>query len=656
MRARRPRPVKKRRPDSGRRKTRGSRMSGVSSRAAAVPTTGRSTEKASQVRLLVVLLVIVCAAVAGTHWPALSALALSFVDTHYITENPLVQIPFLGSAKRFLTEVLEPSTVKGYYQPLSMISLMVDWALGGRADNLRPFHRTSLILHTANTALLIVLLYSLFGSVWAAAGAGLLFGVHPMTVEPIPWVGERKTLLAAFFAFCCLVVYVGYARRGGFKLYLGCMALYVLSLLSKPTGTLLPVGMLVMDYWPLKRWKRGVVLEKAPFFIICVVSAIITYISQSRTLAAKMPTEFGPARVPLILCHNIVFYLYKIVWPVRLSSHYAFPQPLALSETMVLAGVIGTCILIAGLIVSLRWTRAAFAGWFFFFLTILPTMQIVGFSDVIASDKFAYMPSAGLLMVVVSSVLLLAGSKGARHFVSRSAAVCAIILISAGAEMMATRRYLVHWRDTVTFTKHMLSLTPNVAPMHNHLAIALGAEGKLDEAIRHYRRAIEIRPGYSKAYNNLGGLLARQRKFDEAVKCFHRALESEPDFVEAYVNLAAVFKAQGNVEDAVGHLETALRINPRCAEAHNHLGSILADKGKFDEAAAQFRLALAVGPRSVRFLNNLGSALAAQGKYDQAVGYFRRALEVEPGDRDSRVNLQRALRLRAGRRPKTGQE
>ena len=151
-----------------------------------------------QIGLLVALIIVVCVIVGTAHWPALSAEALSFDDGQYLTENFLVQNPGLASTWRFLSEVLNPSTVNGYYQPLTMISLMIDYAIGGRQDNLLPFHCTSLILHIANTALIIVLLYLLFGYIWVAVGVGLIFGLHPLTVEPIPWVGERKTLLAAF--------------------------------------------------------------------------------------------------------------------------------------------------------------------------------------------------------------------------------------------------------------------------------------------------------------------------------------------------------------------------------------------------------------------------------------------------------------------------
>jgi hypothetical protein len=213
--------------------------------------TGRST-----VILLVLLILIVVGATLFAHWPALSAQALTFDDQQYLIENQRVQNPSWTGAWRFLNEVLEPATVRGYYQPLAMISLMLDCTLGGSPDNLRPFHRTSLILHAANTVLVIVLLYMLFGQPWAAAMVGLLFGVHPMTVEPIAWIGDRKTLLAALFALGCLNCYVQFTRTKRWALYALSLALYVLALMSKPTTTLLPVGLLVMDFWPLRRLGR----------------------------------------------------------------------------------------------------------------------------------------------------------------------------------------------------------------------------------------------------------------------------------------------------------------------------------------------------------------------------------------------------------------
>jgi hypothetical protein len=423
------------------------------------------------IKLLSLLVIAVSFVVLTVHWPALSAKALSFDDNQYLMDNMLVQNPCWMSARQFLTEILEPSTVGGYYQPLAMISLMLDYALGGRENNLLPFHRTSLILHIANTALIIVMLYLLFGQIWIAAGVGLLFGVHPMTVEPIPWVGERKTLLAAFFSLWSLIFYVysrksHHARRTTASLYIGSLIAYLLALMSKPTSTPLPVVMLLLDYWPLRRLNWRTVLEKTPFFVLGGISAIITYISQSRTAGVTMPGHFGPERISLIFCHNIIFYFYKMIWPVNLSSHYPFPEPLNLSQPMVLAGVIGTFVLLALLVLSLRWTRAAMAGWLIFFVAILPTMQIIGFSDVIASDKFAYLPSIGLLMILAAFLVWLCNNR----FLTLCRVSAMIIVLLACAESIAARCYLTYWRDTVSLFEHMLALAPNAVQVHNNLA------------------------------------------------------------------------------------------------------------------------------------------------------------------------------------------
>ena len=266
----------------------------------------------SQTDLLAILIFIVCITVALVYWPALSAQAISGDDNQYLTNNFLVQNPSWSSAQQFLTEVLEPSTVRGYYQPLTMISLMLDYAMGGRASDLSIFHATSICLHVANTALVIMLLYMLFGKVWPAIAVGLLFGVHPLTVEPIPWVGERKTLLAAFFALWCMILYVRYTHKKNWKLYIFCVLTYILALMSKPTTTPLPILLLLLDFWPLRRLSKRTFLEKIPFFVIMIIFAAITIISQSRTANITMPGEYEPMQIPLVLCHNIIFYLYKI--------------------------------------------------------------------------------------------------------------------------------------------------------------------------------------------------------------------------------------------------------------------------------------------------------------------------------------------------------
>jgi tetratricopeptide (TPR) repeat protein len=589
-----------------------------------------SKQLLSRAVLLGGLISFVGLAVLIVHWPALSAKTLSFDDHQYLVDNRLVQNPGCSSARRFLSEVFEPSTVKGYYQPLTMISLMLDYAAGGRADHLAAFHRTSLVLHLANTALIIIILYLLFHNPVAAAAVGLLFSLHPMTVEPIPWIGERKTLLAAFFALWSLMLYIRFARKNRWRSYVGCLAMYVLALLSKPTSIPLPALMLLLDYWPLNRLKIRTVLEKLPFFAAGAVSAIITYISQTRTCGTQLPTGNSLLRITLTLCHNIVFYLYKIVWPVNLSSHYAFPAPFSLAHPMVLAGVIGTCILIPSLIISLRWTRALLAGWLFFFVAILPTMQIVGFSNVIASDKFAYLPSLGVLLILTVFLGRLWKTDAGTKLLTRRLVIIVLVLVLAVAEAIAARKQLVYWRDTESHYKYMLTLTPNVASLHFNLAFALESQHRLDEAEKHYRQAIQLDPNDYASYHNLADVLQSEGRLDDAVEYYQQALRLKPRNVNSYNNLSILLLTQGKLNEAVKLCYRALEIEPDYAPAHYNLGNILAKEGKLDDAVSHYRQAIRSDPRYAPAKCNLAIVLQKQGKFDEALDYYRQALQVDP--------------------------
>jgi len=602
----------------------------------------------SKIRPQPVLLIAVCLVVIVTHWPALSKEALFSDDNQYLTQNPLVQKPGWSSVRRFLTEVLEPSTVEGYYQPLTMISLVVDYALGGRPNNLQQFHYTSLALHAANTALVVVLLYLLFGQLWVAAAVGLLFGVHPMTVEPIVWVGERKTLLAAFFALWSLVLYVYYTRKNDSKLYAGCLILYVAALMSKPTSIPVPALMLLMDYWPLRRLKWRTILEKLPFFVIGGIFAAITYISQSRTAAVTTPAAQGAMRVLLVICHNIIFYLYKIVWPVNLSPFYAVPKPLTLSNPYVLAGLIGTCILIPLLLISLRWTRGLFTGWLFFFIAVFPAMGVVGFTIVIASDKFVYLPSVGLLMILTSFLCWSVGAKRFTNLSVRRLVVVIAVFILTGAEAIATRQQMVHWQDTETIYKYVLKLTPDAAPVHISLGVALESQGKVDEAISHYRRALQIEPDSPRAYYNLGVAFTLKGKLDEAVAHYRRALSIKPDYVNAHNNLGLVLKSQGRLDEAISHFRQALLIEPDHIEVHRNLGNALSAQGRFDESISHYLKALEVKPDFAEAHYNMALSLRSLGRIDEAIDHFSQAVRFKPNFVAAHNNLARTF-VMAGR-------
>jgi tetratricopeptide (TPR) repeat protein len=585
----------------------------------------------SKNQLPAVLVITVCVIVAAAHWPVLSAKALLFDDDLFVGEDsPLVQNPGWALAGRALAEVFNPSVMVGYYQPLPVISIMADCAMGGNSRNLVPFRRTGLVIHIFNTALVVSLLYFLFGHPIPAAMGGLLFGVHPLSVEPVAWISDRKTLLAMFFVLWCLIFYVRFAQKGGRKSYFACMLMYLFALMSKPTSLPVPVLMLVLDYWPLRRFNRKAVIEKTPFFVLGIVFAVITTVSNNRSLGIPLSSRLeGPAqllRTFLTVCYLIIFYLRKIFWPMNLSSVYVLPEPLSLSNWVISASVFGTFVLIGGMFFSLRLTRAFLAGLLFFFLAILPVLGIVPFSNwVVASDKYVYMPIIGLLAVFGWAIT----SLWKKIAVPKTALIVLLLFLSS-VQIYCLRRYLSHWRDTVSLFEHMLTLTPNAVQVHNDLGIELRSLGRTDEAISHFQQALKLKRDYAEAHNNLGFAFHSLGRMDEAIEEYRKAVRIKPDYSQAYNNLGAALWSQGRFDEAIKQFSQALKIRPDYAEAHYNMGRAFQSQSRIDEATGQFYQALRIKPDYPAAHAELGNFLSARNRYSEAINHYRLALRSNP--------------------------
>jgi len=578
----------------------------------------------------------VAAVVLVVHWPVLSAQTVSFDDREAITENFLIHRLSWGNVGRVLGEILQPSTVKGYYRPLTQISLMADWAMGGRPDNLRAFHRTSLALHIANTILVVVLLYQLFQSEWVAAGLALLFGLHPLTVEPIAWVMERKTPLAAFCSLGCLVLYLRYVRQNGWKWYAASVLMYVLALMSKPISVPLPLALLLLDYWPLRRLGTRALVEKLPFFVLATLGGAVAYVCEGRVQPLQVLRADTPAQIPLRICYLIAFYGSKIVWPTNLSSVYFLPAPLALSNLPVLLGFISTCLLLAIVIVSLRWTRALLVGASIAILTLAPTMGLITYSWLCASDKYLYLPAIGLLITLAWACAEIGRAACRAWGPAKAGAVALVVLLGvAAAEAAATRRQLARWQDTETYFRYMLARgeTPGLSQVHDFLGTFLLEQGRLGDAADEFREAVRLKPHVSDPHNNLGKALLAQGHIPEAIEEFGEAIRLKEDFSLAHANLGLALLQSGRVEEAERHLREAIRLEPGLAEAHDYLAALLLRQRKYFAALDAFREAVRLAPGNFRALNNLAWLLATCPvemirNGPEAVALARRACEL----------------------------
>lgn len=574
-------------------------------------------------------LLLVGALVAAVHWPVLSARAICLDDDKFIEHNSLVANPGWPSVWRFFSEVTRPSTVPGYYLPLSMTSLMLDHAMGGRPADLRVFHRTSLALHVLVTLLVVLILYRLFGALVPAAVAGLLFGSHPLTVEPVAWVGERKTLLATFFALACLLSYLQHARHGRRRWIVGSVALFALALLSKPTVAMLPLLLLLLDGWPLKRLSARAVVEKWPFFLLALSSGAVTLLSHQRTVG--IGSAVGPG-LPGWLAqagYLLGFYLMKLVWPTGLSPVYPMPAPLEVLQPVVLPAFLCACGVTLLCLVAARRTRGPLAGWLFFVLAIAPTLGFVKYSWVTASDKYVYFPILGILMVLAWGFAAAWESPRLGRPAGRAALLGAALLVLL-AQARGTRATLANWSDSLVLSRHIVEIAPASPAAHIRLGTLLEQGSTPDEALEHFRRAVELGPGRADALMDLGIALERQGRFGEAAVHLEAAVRCAPAWVDPCNELA--WLRATSPDPATRDSAEALRLAARAVDLSGHgdpnvldtQAAAQAAAGRFEAAVQTSRAALGL---ALRFPagSPVADLRARMALYEQRVPYRQSA-------------------------------
>lgn len=546
-------------------------------------------------------LAVVLGIVAATYWPALSAGAQYMDDKFYL--GPLAQHPSWASVKAFFGEMLAPSMVNGYYQPLSLVSVMLDFLDPAAAHGLLPFHRTSLLLHLLNVVLVASLLHSLWRN-WVTAGLlALLYGLHPLNADSVLWVAERKTVLSTAFALSSLLVYLAYVRyaeRTGqrdWKRYLASLFLYLCALLSKPTALPVIAAFVILDYWPLGRLGWRTLLEKVPFGVVAAVSGWVALYSQVHSGQGGMLEYVKAYYLPLTVVYGVGFYLLKLLWPAGLVSDYPYPQPLGLANMEVLGSAIIALGAAAAVVLSLRRTRAWLVGALFFAVALLPTLGLIRYTSSIATNRSMYLPMVGLLLPLQWE-LTRAWHKGALALqgwtLRVGAAAAALLVLGCG---YATRVYESHWQDTLTLLRYYLSQQPRDWRLHTRMGNEWIVRKDFASAIQEFRTAIGFNPTWTENHLNLGRALFTTGDFAGAAQAFATALEQTPNDWRAHMLMAWTWERRGSLEGARREFASAATIAPRAAEAHFNLANVLAQMGKTDDAVAEYRQTLRLEPR-----------------------------------------------------------
>ncbi len=588
--------------------------------------------------LLVALALVGATIIAYAH--VLGCGFVEYDDTVYVTENFRVQAGLTWDNIRWAFTTFFFSN----WHPLAWLSHMLDCNLSG----LRPggHHATSLILHLVNTLLLLAILRRATGSLWRSAFVATVFALHPLHVESVAWIAERKDVLSAFFGLLAIWAYIAYAERRHVPRYLLVLCLFALGLMAKAMVITLPGILLLLDVWPLRRLDlakpldkatmaraAGLLLEKTPLFALSVAAALLNILAQGRSGAVASFEAFSMrARIANALISYIA-YIGKAIWPVRLAVLYPHPgEDVSIGYAVAAAGLLAVISAAA-----LMWARRRpylLVGWLWYVVMLLPVIGIVQVGSQAMADRYAYLPLIGLS-------IMLAWSIPERLLESRSAhtglAACGILILAAmTAKTWDQVRY---WRDGEALFRHALAVTEDNAIAHSGLGDALWRQGRADEAIEHLRAALAIAPDLGEAHNNLGVALCEQGAMDEGLDHLKAATRLRPENPRWACNLANALVEQGKADEAARFYRRVLEIDADCYQAHNGLGSILLEAADYERAAGHFAKAIELDPKSAEAHANLGAALAAQGDGAAAAEQLFEALRLQPENAPAHVNL-----------------
>ena len=616
--------------------------------------------------ILICLFLII--AILVVYWQVRNHTFINLDDGSYILNNPHIRdgLNFEGIAWAFSFPGFD------YWHPLTWLSHMLDCHLYGLSPGMH--HQISLILHIVNSMLLFLVFKRMTGKLWRSAFVAVLFALHPLNVESVSWLAERKNVLSTLFWLLTMLSYIYYSKRPNFYRYLLILFVFVLGLMSKPMLVTLPFVLLMLDYWPLCRFKLvqsgdgnqetrksikasfqqplvlRLVLEKLPLLSLSAVCIYLSSLSiQHLDIVISTVTVPMKHRIANALV-SYVGYIKKMVWPHNLAVFYPYPQTFPLWQT-VGAGLLLLCISFL-VLRAVRSKPYLTVGWLWYIGTLVPAIGLVqaGLWPAMA-DRFAYVPLIGLFIVIAWGVPDLVVRW---HYRKIKLATIAVALL---AILMATTYLQVgYWRNSITLFKHTLDVTYNNHIAHHKLGEALAVQGKTAAAARHYTEALRIKPDFFATHLNLGIILRDEGKLNEAIGHISKAISQKPDYAEAHNELGIALSEQGSYDSAIKHYLKALRIKTDYTRAHNNIGIALSQQGNDKKAISHFYEAIRIDSSYSNAYFNLGKIFAYQGKIEEAIPYYRKAIHYSPNMAIALYDLSRIAASHNNEKFRNGEE
>ena len=570
------------------------------------------------------------AAILAVYWLVYSYDFVKYDDQVYVTNNANIQsgLNWKSICWAFTT---------GYasnWHPVTWLSHILDYQLfGSRAGG---HHLTNILFHILNTIVLFYVLMRMTGAIWPSAFVAAVFALHPLHVESVAWVAERKDLLSTFFWLLTMWAYVRYVENPRLWRYLTAFVLFVLGLMSKPMLVTVPFVLFLLDYWPLgRKFSRLLLIEKIPFFMCSFASCVVTFLIQQSSGVVAAANVLRPEIKINNAIVSYIAYIIKMIWPSRLAVFYPHPADvIGLSTIRVTISAFVLLLLSICFICLARRHRFFAVGWLWYLGTLAPVIGLIQVGMQAMADRYTYMTLTGLFIIIAWSAKEFVPRWRYKNIALAFSAVAALVVLS-----LISRQQLKYWKNSSALFEHTLRVTKNNYNTFSNYANYLCDSGKFDEAIELFNKALIIKPYSATIHSNLGGALLRTGKLQQAAEQFELAIKYKPDFSPAYCNLADVLRRQGRPGEAISYYKQAVKIKPDYVGANLSLAVIFNELKKFDEVIESCNKVLEFDRNNVTAHGYLGLALAAAGKTDEAIKEIRFVLNIRPNDIEMHRNL-----------------
>ena len=556
---------------------------------------------------------------------------INFDDPIYVTENSHVRSGLTWDGVAWAFTTFHDSN----WFPITWLSHMLDVQLFGVDSGWH--HLISVFLHALSTLLLFIILRRMTGARWPSALVALIFAIHPLHVESVAWIAERKDVLSTLFWMLALLAYSDYVARRTRARYLLTLVVFCLGLMAKPMLVTLPVVLILIDFWPLRRGLQ--LVEKIPFFVASLASSIVAFVAHQRG-GAVATLEVIPlaSRIENALITYVV-YILKTFWPTHLAIFYPYPLQ-SLVAPAILCGI--ALIIISALLVRAYQQRSYLAvGWVWYLVTLLPVIGIIQTGSQARADRYTYIPMIGLSIAL---------TWGAAEHLKPWPRMQATLATAAALALITLSWFQVQtWHDDISLYRHAITAVPANYIAYYNLASALEAQGQTDEAIVQLREAVRVRPDYVPARAELGQLLATRGHPNEALQELQTAVRQRPDDAVAHYRLGSVLGSLGRANDAAAEFAETVRLQPNNPDAHYNLALALAQQDRLPDAAHEFAATIGLRPEDADAHFNLGIALARLGQLDAAIKQFNETLRIRPDYAPARDALEQATSLKQSR-------